>query len=117
MDFYCDEVLKGRVSVKLVVETDNVMAFHHTNPYWPVHIVVIPKKHIASLADFQPGDEIIIQELLAVAADVCRRVTAGHGGCRLSSNCGDFQSNKHLHFYIHHGQRLRQEDGTPIPQH
>jgi len=114
MDFYCDEVLTGRVSVERVAETDNVLAFHHTQPYWPVHIVVIPKKHVASLADLQSTELTIVQEMLAVAADVCRQVVAKHGGCRLSTNCGDFQDTKHLHFYIHHGARLRDERGDPI---
>ena len=114
MDFYCDEVLAGRVSVERLIETENVLAFHHTQPFWPVHIVVIPKKHIPSLANFQPADLLIIQELLSIASDICRQVVAEHGGCRVSTNCGDYQSTKHLHFYIHHGKRLREENGTPI---
>ena len=48
-DFYCDEVLSGRTEVRVVRETDNVLAYHHTRPFWPVHIVVIPKRHISSL--------------------------------------------------------------------
>ena len=48
-DFYCDEVLNGHTSVQRVLETEHVLAFYHTHPYWPVHIVVIPKKHIESL--------------------------------------------------------------------
>jgi histidine triad (HIT) family protein len=115
MDFYCDEVLTGRASVQRIVETENVLAFHHTNPYWPVHLVVIPKRHIDSLAKLGPADLPVVQEMLTVAADLCRQVVAEHGGCRLSTNCGDYQSNKHLHFYIHHGRRLRDEQGTPIP--
>ena len=114
MDFYCDEVLTGRVFVKRVFETENVLAFHHTQPFWPVHIVIIPKKHISSLADFQPDELSIVQEMLTLAADLCRQAVADHGGCRLSTNCGDYQSNKHLHFYIHHGKRLRDERGMAI---
>ncbi len=41
-DFYCDEVLSGRTQVERVLETEQVLAFHHTRPYWPVHIVIIP---------------------------------------------------------------------------
>ena len=50
-DFYCDRVLNGRTPVDVVAETENVLAFHHTRPFWPVHIVVIPKRHIPSLVD------------------------------------------------------------------
>ena len=50
MDFYCDQVLTGQVPVERIADTENALAFHHTQPYWPVHIVIIPKRHIASLA-------------------------------------------------------------------
>ncbi len=42
-DFYCEEVLSGKTIVKKVLETDNVLAYYHTNPFYPVHIVAIPK--------------------------------------------------------------------------
>lgn len=116
MDFYCDEVLSGRVPVQKVVETDQVLAFHHTQPYWPVHLVIIPKKHIGSLSALEANDLPIAQEMLRIAADLCRQVTEKHGGCRLSTNSGDYQSTKHLHFYIHTGARLRNEDGSPVVQ-
>jgi histidine triad (HIT) family protein len=115
MDFYCDQVLPGYVTVERLAETENVLAFHHTQPYWPVHIVVIPKTHISSLAEMKPRDFSIVQEMLSVAAGLCQKVVSEHGGCRLSTNCGDHQSNKHLHFYIHSGKRLRDEQGVPIP--
>ena len=114
MDFYCEQVLSGLVPVERVAETDRVLAFHHTQPYWPIHIVIVPKRHIVSLAALEEGDLDITQEMLTVAADLCRKVTDEHGGCRLSTNCGDHQSTKHLHFYLHSGERLRHEDGTPI---
>jgi histidine triad (HIT) family protein len=43
-DFYCDEVLSGKTPVKKVMETDNVLAYYHTNPAYEVHIVAFPKK-------------------------------------------------------------------------
>ena len=116
MDFYCDQVLSGRIAVERITETEQVLAFHHTQPYWPVHIVVIPKRHISSLAALEEGEMAIVQEMLTLAAEICRDVTAKEGGCRLSTNCGDHQTTKHLHFYIHSGSRLRDEHGIPIPQ-
>ena len=114
MDFYCDEVISGRVPVQRVVETESVLAFHHTQPYWPVHIVIVPKRHIPSLAALESGDLAVVHEMITVAAELCRQVTAEHGGCRLSSNSGDHQSTKHLHFYIHSGARIRDEQGAAI---
>ncbi|MYU65505.1 HIT domain-containing protein, partial [Streptomyces sp. SID69] len=50
-DFYCHQALTGAVPIERVAETDRVLAFHHTNPSYPVHIVVIPKEHVPSLTD------------------------------------------------------------------
>jgi histidine triad (HIT) family protein len=111
VDFYCDHVLSGRVNVERIMETERVLAFHHTQPYWSVHVVIIPKRHIESLAALNPDDLPIVQEMLTVAAEVCRQITAAHGGCRLSTNSGTYQTTKHLHFYVHHGARLRDENG------
>jgi histidine triad (HIT) family protein len=116
MDFYCDEIISGKTAVERVAESERVLAFHHTNPYWPVHIVVVPKKHIDSLAALEPGDLELVQEMMQLAAGICAQITAEHGGCRLSTNCGDHQSTKHLHLYIHSGARLRDEQGNPLPQ-
>lgn len=51
-DFYCDEVLNGKTQVNKVIETDHVLAYHHTRPFYEHHIVVIPKIHVQSLISF-----------------------------------------------------------------
>ncbi|WP_367875216.1 HIT domain-containing protein [Luteolibacter sp. Populi] len=114
MDFYCEQVLSGKTAVEVVAETDGVLAFHHTQPYWPVHVVVIPKRHIASLAALEEGEMATVREMMDVAAEICRKLTKEHGGCRLSTNCGDHQTTKHLHFYIHSGERIRDVHGNPL---
>ena len=91
-DFYCDEVLSGRTSVQIVTETDRVLAYHHTRPFWPVHIVVIPKQHVPSLIDFGGVDEAILTEILAVVREVARSVHAEHGACRVLTNLGRSKS-------------------------
>lgn len=113
-DFYCDQVLTGKTPVQVLAETPQVLAFHHTQPYWPVHVVIIPKQHIASLAALEEGEMPIVQEMMEVAAELCRKITAEHAGCRLSTNCGDHQTTKHLHFYIHSGERIRDVHGKPL---
>jgi histidine triad (HIT) family protein len=113
-DFYCREILTGRLPVEPIAETDRILAFHHTKPYWQTHIVIIPKKHIPSLASLQSDDMTILQEMLSIAANLCRKISEEHGGCRLSTNVGSYQTTKHLHLYIHSGRRLRNEDGTNV---
>src|SRR6185436_17827680 len=60
-DFYCEEVLSGKTSVEKVFETDNVLAYHHTRPFWETHIVVIPKVHVDSLLTVE--NEMLIKLL------------------------------------------------------
>ena len=113
-DIYCEKILTGEMPVKIFKETPNLLAFKHTNPFWEVHVVVIPKKHIESLTTVAESDRAIVNELIKVASEICAEVEKTHGGCRLSTNIGSFQSSKHLHFYVHAGDRLRDEDGNPI---
>ena len=99
-DFYCDEVLSGRTPVKIVRETDNVLAYHHTRPFWPVHIVVIPKRHISSLVTLEEADEPLLLEMLSVVREVAKEVLAEHGACRVLTNLGKYQDSKHLHWHV-----------------
>ncbi|MFH1845532.1 MAG: HIT domain-containing protein [bacterium] len=105
-DFYCDEVLSGKVSVRIVHETEDVLAYHHTRPYWPVHIVVIPKRHVPSLVDLGTEDPAILTNLLGVIRDVADRVLAEYGACRVLTNLGRYQDSKHLHFHVCSGEPL-----------
>ena len=57
-DFYCEEVFSGRTPVEKVLETDNVLAYKHTRPFWETHIVVVPKKHIPSLLSLEESERI-----------------------------------------------------------
>jgi histidine triad (HIT) family protein len=106
-DFYCDEVLNGRTPVKRVMETDQVLAFHHTRPYYPTHIVVIPKRHIASLITLQAEDDDLLLELMGVVRQIAASVVAEHGTCRVVTNLGEYQESKHLHWHVASGQPLR----------
>jgi histidine triad (HIT) family protein len=102
-DFYCDEVLSGRTPVQIVRETGNVLAYHHTRPFWPVHIVVIPKRHIPSLLALEESDDQLVLELFAVVREVAKEVLAEHGACRVLTNLGKYQDSKHLHWHVSAG--------------
>ena len=106
-DFYCDEALSGRTPINKVLETDNVLAFHHTRPFWPVHIVVVPKRHVSSLLTLEEGDDDLLIELFAVIKKVAAQVVAEHGGARILNNLGRYQDSKHLHVHINYGDQLR----------
>jgi histidine triad (HIT) family protein len=106
-DFYCDEVLSGRTPVERVLETDGVLAFHHTRPAYPIHVVVIPKQHIPSLLDLTKSDDDLMLELLGVLRQVAAHVVAEQGACRVVTNLGSYQESKHLHWHVISGNPLR----------
>ncbi|SES65617.1 histidine triad (HIT) family protein [Oceanobacillus limi] len=106
-DFYCDEVLSGRTQVKKVSETDNTLAYYHTRPFWEVHIVAIPKKHIPSLTTIDPHDIPILHELIETIQQVASQVEIEFGACRVITNLGEYQESKHLHWHIVSGEKIR----------
>ena len=106
-DFYCEEALSGRTPINKLVETDRVLAFYHTRPYWPVHIVIIPKKHIPSLLALEESDNATLLELIATVKQLAAQVVVEYGGARVLTNLGCYQDSKHLHFHINFGDPLR----------
>ena len=106
-DFYCDEVLSGHAPVEKVYETENVLAYHHTRPFYPVHLVVIPKKHISSLIALEEEDNDILLELLSVIKRIATQITSEYGACRVITNLGKYQDSKHLHWHLAFGKPLQ----------
>jgi histidine triad (HIT) family protein len=103
-DFYCDEVFSGRTPVEKVFETDRVLAYHHTRPFWPVHIVVVPKEHVDSLLTVE--DDLLV-ELMDVAKKVSAQILDEHGAARVITNLGAYQDSKHLHFHVVSGSQFK----------
>ncbi|MDX8367984.1 HIT domain-containing protein [Cytobacillus sp. IB215665] len=106
-DFYCDEVLSGKTLVNKVLETNNVLAYYHTRPFYPIHIVAIPKRHISSLITLEENDNELLLELFDVIKQVASKVTEEHGACRVMTNLGDYQDSKHLHWHIISGDPIK----------
>lgn len=100
-DFYCEQVLNGKTPVEKVFETENVLAYRHTRPFWETHVVVIPKTHVASLLTIDDNDLLI--ELIDAVKTVAAAVVAEKGAARVLTNLGDYQDSKHLHFHVNSG--------------
>jgi histidine triad (HIT) family protein len=111
-DFYCEEVLSGRTPVNRVHETENVLAYHHTRPFWETHIVVIPKKHISSLLTLGKDEEQLFLELFEVIRKVAADVVRDRGAARVLTNLGEYQESKHLHFHVNSGDKIRSHRPT-----
>lgn len=104
-DFYCDEVLSGKTKVEIVWETENALAYYHTRPFYKVHIVAIPKKHIPSLTKLDQNDKELFFELMDVVKLVAVKVEEEYGACRVITNLGKYQDSKHLHWHIVSGPK------------
>jgi histidine triad (HIT) family protein len=103
-DFYCDEVLSGNSRVEKVFETEKVLAYYHTRPFWETHIVVIPKTHVDTLLTVETE---LLGELMDVVKTVATKMLEEKGAARVLTNLGEYQDSKHLHFHVYSGERNR----------
>lgn len=94
-------IAEGKIPSAKVYETDTVLAFRDINPQAPVHILVIPKAHIASAADVTDENANLVAECFKVIAAVAKQENL-ENGFRVISNVGEDagQTVKHLHFHI-----------------
>lgn len=105
-DWYCDEAISGRTALTFILDTPTVLAHYHTRPAYRIHIVVYPRKHIASLTDVDLDDEPIVSEVISVVRALAVLVESEHGAARIITNLGAYQESKHLHFHVVSGDRL-----------
>ena len=102
------KIIKGEIPSKKVYEDEDVLAFHDINPAAPIHILVIPKKNINSLADMKDGDEQIISKIYKKINEIAEEQGFKENGYRVIVNCGKDggQEVMHLHFHLLAGKEL-----------
>ena len=105
------KIASGEIPAKVVFQDDHVFAFHDINPVAPVHILVIPKKHLASLSEADPGDQELLWRVLAGAKKAAEIAGVSKTGFRTVINTGKSagQSVYHLHAHVIGGK----EQGWP----
>ena len=99
-------IAKGEISAKLVAETDEAVAFRDIDPKAPVHVLVIPRQHLTSLATAE--DEELLGQLLMFVAKIARTEGISESGYRVVANTGPDggQSVDHLHLHLMGGRRM-----------
>ena len=105
MDCIFCKIAAGEIPSTKVYEDDTVVAFNDLDPQAPVHVLIIPKEHIASAAEINESNSAVVAHIFEVAA----KIAAEKGlkdGLRIVNNCGDSagQSVKHLHFHLMGGR-------------
>ena len=106
------KIANKEIPSNIVYENDDILAFRDINPVAPVHILVIPKKHLSSVLDLNEEDEMLVGKIYTIINEIARKEGIDKSGFRIVVNCGEDggQEVKHLHFHIIGGKKL----GTKI---
>lgn len=107
MDCIFCEIIKGNIPSTIVYEDEFVTAFNDLNPVTPVHVLIVPKKHIASANDIVEEDAELIGRVFLAAQKIAAKLGLDNG-YRIINNCGEDagQTVKHLHFHMLGGTSL-----------
>ncbi len=112
MDCLFCSIIAGEIPSGKVYEDENVYAFRDINPQAPVHILIVPKKHICCADAINSGNSIEVAHIFEAIPEIA--ATAGMtNGYRVITNCGEdgCQSVKHLHFHLLGGRKLPETMG------
>ena len=103
------KIMAGEIPSEKVYEDEHVFAFRDINPVAPSHVLIVPRKHIASLAEAQDEDRELLGRIMLAARDIARRENLSNG-YRLISNVGPDarQAVFHLHVHVYGGKKLRE---------
>jgi histidine triad (HIT) family protein len=101
-------IARGEIPAKIVREDDHTIAFRDIDGKAPVHVLVIPRRHIASVNDLDSGDEPLVGKLFTAAREVAGAEGLKDGGYRLVMNTGPDagQSVAHIHLHVMGGRRM-----------
>ncbi|MFC1907849.1 histidine triad nucleotide-binding protein [Chloroflexota bacterium] len=102
------QIVAGKVPSKIVYQDEEVLAFHDINPQAPTHLIIIPKKHIPSLAHLSRKESPLIGHMVNITNQLAKKSGISERGYRLAINCGKEggQLVPHLHLHLLGGQKL-----------
>ena len=98
----------GQIPAKVVLQDDEILAFEDVNPQAPVHVLVIPKRHIERLNEATAGDKALLGHLFEVATQVAEKKGIAESGYRVVANTGrnGGQTVFHLHLHVLGGRQM-----------
>lgn len=107
MCLFC-KIASKEIPARVVHEDDDVVAFADIHPAAPTHLLVIPRRHVASLADTSPADQALLGKIVATAARLAREAGLAETGYRTVMNTGPDagQSVFHLHLHVLGGRPM-----------
>ncbi|MFN3650565.1 MAG: histidine triad nucleotide-binding protein [Armatimonadota bacterium] len=98
----------GEIPANKVLEDDHVVAFHDLHPHAPVHVLVIPRRHVENVGSAAPGDAELLGRVLLACREVAEKLGVAESGFRvvLNTHADAGQSVDHLHAHVLGGRRL-----------
>ncbi len=95
------KIVEGKIPSDKVYEDEDILCFHDIAPEAPVHVLIVPKKHIPSMNELSEEDGELIAKLLLKIKDIAAQLELDNG-YRVVNNCGEdgMQTIKHLHFHL-----------------
>ena len=102
------KIIKGDVPTEKIYEDENVVAFNDISPKSPTHILVVPKKHVASLNDLKPDDMNMLVQVFGAIKTIAAKAGVADDGYRVivNTNRASGQEVFHIHFHIMGGRQL-----------
>lgn len=95
------KIVNGDISSDKIYEDDKVLAFNDLNAQAPTHILIIPKKHIATMNDLQAVDTEVVGQLMQVAAKIAKDKGFAEAGYRVVMNCNQDGGQAVYHIHLH----------------
>lgn len=108
MDCLFCKIIKGDIPAKIIYEDENIVAFDDINPQAPQHKLIIPRKHIATINDLDPQDNVLIGQMTQVAKKLAQDLDIHEKGYRIVMNCnaGAGQTVFHIHMHLLGGRAM-----------
>jgi histidine triad (HIT) family protein len=106
-------IVRKEIPARIVFEDERLLAFDDIQPRAPVHVLIVPKAHFASLEDAPEGSEALLGEILLRARALAREKGVGETGYRVVLNTGRDSGQEvfHIHFHVLGGRPLRWPPG------
>ena len=96
-----DKIISKEIPCDIIYEDDNILAFNDINPQAPVHILIIPKKKIATLNDISEKDTKLVGEIVIRAKKIANSLNIASNGYRLVFNCNKYGGQTVYHIHLH----------------
>ena len=107
------QIATGKIPSEKIFENERVLAFRDLHPQAPTHVLVIPRRHIATLNDLQSNDAALVGEMMLAATQIAAKENLAEAGYRLVMNCNQHggQSVYHIHLHLLGGRYMKWPPG------